>query len=154
MEGDRAFAQAHDHHVASGLDPLGDGDFAFAAEQFDRAHFAQVHAHRIIGALAGGELLVAGAGVLGRALALAIIIIIVIIVGDDILCLAVLAFGLGFGVLVALDDLHTHLAQGGLNVLDLIGAHLARGQRFVELVISDIAALLRLADQLLNRSLV
>ena len=48
-EGHRRFAQAGDHRVAPGLDPLGDGDLAFAAEQFDRAHLAQVHADRIVG---------------------------------------------------------------------------------------------------------
>ena len=60
VEGDRALAQAADHHVAAGLDPLGDGDFALAAEQLDRAHFAQVHAHRIVGPLAGASFFGAG----------------------------------------------------------------------------------------------
>ncbi len=31
VEGDRALAKAHDHHVAAGLDALGNCDFAFAA---------------------------------------------------------------------------------------------------------------------------
>src|SRR5690606_3578651 len=60
MEGDRAFAQAHDHRVAPGLDALCDGDFAFAAEQLDRAHFAQIHAHRIVGAFGTGRLFLLG----------------------------------------------------------------------------------------------
>ena len=51
VEGDRAFAQAPDHRVAAGLDALGDGDLALAGEQFDRAHLAQVHAHRVVGAV-------------------------------------------------------------------------------------------------------
>ena len=51
VEGDRAFAQAPDHDVAAGLDPLGDGDLALAAEELDRAHFAQVHADRVVGAV-------------------------------------------------------------------------------------------------------
>ena len=51
VEGDRAFAQAPDHDVAAGLDALGDGDLALAGEQFDRAHLAQVHADRIVGAV-------------------------------------------------------------------------------------------------------
>ena len=49
-EGQRAFAQAADHHVASGFDPLGDGNFALAGQQFNTAHFAQIHADRVIGA--------------------------------------------------------------------------------------------------------
>ena len=60
LEGQRAFAQAGDHRLAAGLDALGDGDFAFAREQLDRAHFAQIHAHRIVGAL--GRLLGFGFG--------------------------------------------------------------------------------------------
>ena len=51
VEGDRAFAQAPDHGVAAGLDALGDGDLALAGEQFHRAHLAQVHADRIVGAV-------------------------------------------------------------------------------------------------------
>ena len=51
VEGDRAFAQAPDHRVAAGLDALGDGDLAFAGQQFHRAHFAQVHADRVVGAV-------------------------------------------------------------------------------------------------------
>ena len=49
-EGQRAFAQAADHHVAPGFDPLGDGNFAFAGQQFNAAHFTQIHADRVIGA--------------------------------------------------------------------------------------------------------
>ena len=52
LEGQRAFAQAGDHRLAAGLDALGDGDFALAREQLDRAHLAQIHAHRIVGAVA------------------------------------------------------------------------------------------------------
>ena len=53
LEGQRAFAQAGDHRLAAGLDALGDGDFALARQQLHRAHLAQVHAHRIVGALGG-----------------------------------------------------------------------------------------------------
>ena len=51
VEGDRAFAQAPDHDVAAGLDALGDRDLALAGEQLDRAHLAQVHADRVVGAV-------------------------------------------------------------------------------------------------------
>ena len=40
-----------DHQLAAGLDALGDGDFAFARQKLDRAHLAQIHAHRIVGAV-------------------------------------------------------------------------------------------------------
>ncbi len=51
LEGQRALAQARDHRLAAGLDALGDGDFALARQKLDRAHLAQIHAHRIVGAL-------------------------------------------------------------------------------------------------------
>ena len=51
LEGQRAFAQARDHRLAAGLDALGDGDLALARQQLDRAHLAQIHAHRIVGAV-------------------------------------------------------------------------------------------------------
>src|SRR5699024_12465660 len=43
--------------LAAGLDALGDRDLALAREQFDGAHLAQIHAHGIVGALAGLGLL-------------------------------------------------------------------------------------------------
>ncbi len=49
LKGQRALAEAQDHGVAAGLDPFRDGDFALTRQQFDRAHFAQVHTHRIVG---------------------------------------------------------------------------------------------------------
>ena len=66
-----------DHQFAAGLDALGDGDFAFARQQLDRAHLAQIHAHRIVGAVillarlagGGGERLAAFGGG-GKVLAL------------------------------------------------------------------------------------
>ena len=50
LEGQRAFAQAGDHGFAAGFDALGDRDFAFARQQLNRAHFAQVHADGVVGA--------------------------------------------------------------------------------------------------------
>src|SRR5262249_45531742 len=46
-----ALAQAGDHRFAAGLDTFGDRDLALARQQLHRAHFAQIHAHRIIRAL-------------------------------------------------------------------------------------------------------
>ncbi len=99
MEGDRRLAQTHDHHVASGFDPLGDGDFTFAAEQFDRTHFAQIHAHRIVRAFSGCGLF---GSRLGRSLA------VLFGVGRDFLDL-VRFFSGSLGIFVAFDDLHTHV---------------------------------------------
>ena len=60
LEGERAFAEARDHGLAAGLDALGDGDLALARQKLDRAHLAEIHADRIVGAV--GRLL----GGLGR----------------------------------------------------------------------------------------
>ena len=51
LEGQRAFTQARDHRVAASLDPFGDRNLAFTAQQFNRSHFAQIHADGIIGAV-------------------------------------------------------------------------------------------------------
>src|SRR6266581_2444937 len=51
LEGERALAQAGDHRFAAGLNTLGDGGLALAREQPDRAHLAQIQAHRVVGAL-------------------------------------------------------------------------------------------------------
>jgi hypothetical protein len=51
LEGERAFAQTGDHCLKAGLDALGDGDLALAREQPNRAHLAQIHAQRVVGAL-------------------------------------------------------------------------------------------------------
>ena len=62
--GQGALAERLEDHVAAGLDALGDLDLALAGQQLDRAHLAQIHAHRVVGA---AEILVADR--LGRGLA-------------------------------------------------------------------------------------
>src|ERR1019366_9535334 len=49
--------QRFQHPQLSALDALGELDFAFAGQQRDRAHLAQVHAHRVVGFFqrAGGK---------------------------------------------------------------------------------------------------
>src|SRR3546814_9766399 len=61
-DGQRALADAADHLLAAGLDALGDGDLALARQQFHRAHLAQVHAHRVVGAPDVVVVQVAGGG--------------------------------------------------------------------------------------------
>ena len=131
FEGQRAFAQAADHGVAAGLDALGDGDLALAAEQLHRAHLAQVHAHRIVGAVVGAFL--------GRGL------------GDGgLLAHRDLAALRRLGVLFGLDDVDAHLAQHGEGVLDRLGGDLLGRQDLVQLVHGDVAAGLGLLDELLD----
>src|SRR4030088_454547 len=64
LERQRAFAKPRDHRLAAGLDALGNRNFALARQQFDGAHLAQIHADRIVGALAGLGLLYFGDGLL------------------------------------------------------------------------------------------
>jgi hypothetical protein len=53
--------------------------------------------------------------------------------------------------LVILDDVDAHFGQGGGDVLDLVGGHLALRQGLVQLVVGDVAALLGAGDDLLDR---
>jgi hypothetical protein len=107
-----------DHRLAAGLNAFGDGDFTFAREQLDRAHFAEIHAHGVVGALGG----VLGPG-LGRELGLdldQIAFALLLVVG---LLARALIFGLGFlGLYV-----DAHLAELRQDVLDLLGLDLLRG---------------------------
>ncbi len=147
LEGQRAFAEAGDHRLAAGLDALGDGDFAFARQQFDGAHFAQIHAHGIVGAL--GRLLLFGGGErfgfrlddLGAG-------VLLVVVGDHLVGGLLLAFVV-VGVL-GLDHVDAHLAEHGEGVLDLLGGDLLGGHHGVELFVGDEAALLGGLDHLLD----
>src|SRR6266446_1942528 len=133
LEGQRTFAQPSDHRFAAGLDALGDRDLAFAREQLNRTHFAQIHAHWIVGAF--GRLLGLG---LGRDLLLHL---------DQ---LAALALGLFVGLfarlfaffarLLGFDHVHAHLAEHGQHILDLLGIDLLGGQHRIDLVMGDVAA--------------
>src|SRR5262249_57758888 len=120
LGGERILAQADNQRFTTGFDALGNGDLAFARQQLHRAHFAQIHAHRIIRAL-GGFL---GLG-FGRDLLL------------DLDQLAALALGLLLGLLallfalfarlLGLDHVDAHLAEHREDVLDLLGIHLLGG---------------------------
>src|SRR6266481_1416271 len=143
LEGERALAQAGDHRFAAGLDALGNGDLALARQKLHRAHFAQIHAHRIIRAL--GRLLGLG---LGRDLLLDLDQLAALALALD-LFLGLLARLLAlFARLLGLDDVDAHLAEHREDILDLLGIDLFR-QR-VDLIIGDVAALLSGADELLD----
>ena len=142
LEGQRAFAQARDHRLAAGLDALGDRDLALAGEKLHRAHLAQVHAHRIVGAV--GRLLGRrladddGAGLRGL---------------DEVAAVGFLLVGLGLSVLVrllGLDHVDAHLGELAEHVLDLLRVELLGRQNLVQLIIGDIAALLRELDHPLD----
>ena len=141
LEGERAFAQPRDHRLAAGLDALGDGDLALARQKLDRAHLAQIHAHRIVGAL--GRLLGLGLGLGdGRTVAMAR--------GAASAVAAPSSRLLG---LVGVDDVDAHVGQHRHGVLDLLGGDFLGGKHLVQLVIGDEAARLRRLDQLLDRGI-
>ena len=139
LEGQRALAEAGDHRVAAGLDALGDGDLALARQELDRAHLAQVHPDRIVGAV---ERLAADAR--HRELARAAVL------GGrrGVVAAAVLVLGL-----VVVDDVDAHLGEHRHHVLDLLGGDLVGGQDLVQLVVGDVAARLGGRDHLLDRRL-
>jgi hypothetical protein len=135
LEGERAFAEAGYHGLAAGLDALGDGDLALAGEQLDRAHLAQIHANRIVGALGG----------LRSRLGL-----------DDRGDRRHRARGVGVTLLgllglVGVDDVDAHVGEHGHGVFDLLGGDFLGRQHLVQFVVGDEAASLRRLDQLLNR---
>ena len=137
LKGQRAFAEPGDHGVPTGLDPLGDGNLALAAQQFDRTHLAQIHADRVVSAVqffGGGT----GQRNLTRAF------------GGDQFGRALVLFFLG---LFIFDDVDAHLGQHGHHVLDLFRADLIRRQNLIKLVVGDIAFLAGLGDHLLDLGL-
>ena len=126
-DGGRRSADRADHLFASGFDPLGDGDFALARQQFDRAHLAQVHAHRIV---CTTDVII------------------------DIAALFALRCGvalrrrlLGF---LRLDDIDAELGEHGHRILDLLGRDLVGRQRRVQFLVGDIAAFLAVLDKLFD----
>ena len=147
LEGQRAFAQAGDHRFAAGLDALGDGDFALARQQFDRTHFAQIHAHRIVGTLGRLFFLDGGQRLRFRLddLAAGVVIVVVVLLVGGLLGLAVVAVGV-----LGLDHVDAHFGQHGERIFDLLGVDLLRRHHGIELLIGDIAALLGGLDHLLD----
>ncbi len=135
LDGQRAFHQAADHHLAAGFDPFGDGDFAFAGQQLDRPHLAQVHAHRVV--RAAQVVLVdvtGGRGGLFLAVAIAVTV----------------TFGRGVVGLFVFDHVDAHFGQHRHGVFDLLRRYLFRGQGAVQVVIGDVPAFLALGDHLLD----
>ena len=95
------------HHVLEAiLDALGDLDFAFAGEQFDRAHFTHVHAHRVGGAAEFG--VDSGQGLFGLFL--------------DLFVIGRAGRGVRhqqiFGSRGFVEDLDAHVVEGGDDGLD------------------------------------
>ncbi len=101
-------------------------------QQFDGTHFPQVHPHRVIGAVGRLGDLFGDIATVGPLFA--------INGGDIFVWLGVLAV---FARFVVLDNVDAHFVERGHDVLDLLAGHLILRQRGVELINSDIPALLR-----------
>lgn len=143
LEGQRALTETSDHRFAASLDALGNGNFAFARQQLHRAHFAQIHAHRVVRAV--GRLFLLGCGNSGiasrcqfAAFAFGFFVVIAFF-GRRI-----------FGVLV-LDDVDAHVGKHRHGVFDLLRGHFLRRQNRIQLIHSDVAALLGGLDHFLDR---
>src|SRR5271166_2701912 len=134
LKRERALAEARDHRLPAGLDALGDGDLAFTRQKLDRAHFAQVHPHGIVGAL---RRLRAADRNRRRTARL-----------DDLAALAaalVVVFGTFLfrllGVL-AFDDVDAHFAEHCVHIFNLVGRDLLGRQDCIEFVLGHPAPLL------------
>ena len=137
LEGQRAFTQPRDHRVAPCLDPLGDGNLALAAQQFNRSHLAQIHANGVIRAVQ----------FFGRAR------------GQRHITVAFRGrnFGPALGVFFfgffVFDHVDAHFGQHRHHILDLLRADLVRGQNGVQLIVGDIALFTGFADHLFDGGL-
>ena len=132
--GNGAFADAANHHVTTGFDSFCDRDFTFARQQFNRAHFAQVHAHRVVGAanIVFVDVATRVAFRFGR------------LVGFGRLA------GFGFFLFLGFDDIDAHFREHRHHVFDLLRGHFLGRQRCVQFVVSDIATLFGFLNQLLD----
>ena len=112
----RRAGQRFQDRVLAALDAARDFHFAFAGEQRDGAHFAQIHAHRVVDLLAdaGGQFEV-----------------------EDFLAL----FQLLIEILGLFQDFDAGHIEAGQNVLELGAATEVAGQNFADFVVQDVALL-------------
>ncbi len=123
--------QRFQHPQLPALDALGDLHFALAGEQRDRAHLAQVHAHRIVGFFqrAGGQV--------------------------EFHVLARFQFGIELlveraGDLGAFEDVNALRADGGQQVLKVIGRMQVVRDQVVDLVVREVTFFFSCIDQFLD----
>src|SRR6266851_711590 len=123
------------------LDALGDLDLALAGEQRNRAHLAQVHAHRVVG-LGVGVLLLLALGALGRR---------GLLLGLGLGGLRLGRLGLGELDLVGLvDDGDVVVAEHRHHVVDLIAGDDVARQGVVHLVVGEEALVAAQREQVLH----
>ena len=118
-----------DHGQLAALDPPRDLDLALAREEGDRAHFPEIHAHRVVGLVEGArrEIELQLLGAFGGPV-------------DDLVVAQIL--------LVRVDDLDARAAEGVEEVVQLVGRRDLRRQQLVDLVVEEVALLLADVDEL------
>ena len=126
---DRRTRQSLEHADLAALDALGDFHFAFAREQGDRSHFAQIHANGIVGFFEG-----AGSEVEFNVLALFALFKFLIERG-----------GRQFGAFQHIDALR---ADGSEQVVQIFGTNHVMRYEFVHLVVGQVSLFLTGIDQL------
>jgi hypothetical protein len=131
----RAGGDRLDHVLEAFLDALGDLDFAFAGEEFDRAHLAHVHADGVGGAAEFG--IDGGQGLLGFGFGL-----LVIDHGGGNFGHQQVFSGGGH-----VEDLDAHVVEGADDRLDLLGVDEVVGQVVVDFGVGQVAPFLAEGDQ-------
>lgn len=118
------------------FDALGDGDFAFAGQQLNRAHFAHIHAHRVGGATTFGvQRGQRGGGFFG----------------SGVVNLAVAGVAIveqqGFSIGGNFMDIDAHAVDHADDVFDLLRVDQVVGQVVIDFGVGQIALFQALADQ-------
>ena len=127
-DGRRARDRLDDGELAA-LDALGDLDFAFAREQRDRAHLAQVHADGVVGLVERA----------GRQVELELL-------GPFAGAVEQLVFAV---LLLGVDDLDAGAAERAEQVVELVRRGDVGRQQLVDLVVEQVALFLADGDELL-----
>ena len=140
VDGGRAGRDGHDHVLQAVFDALGDFDFAFARQQFHRAHFAHVHTHGVGGA---AEIRIHG-GQRGFGF---VFVFDVVVVGRD---RRVFAHQQRFGVGGLVVDRDTHVAERADDAVDGFGVDQVVRQMVVDFAVRQVAAVLAQLDELLE----
>lgn len=138
VDGGRAGRDGHDHVLQAVFDALGDFDFAFARQQFHRAHFAHVHTH---GVGSAAEIRIHG-GQRGFGF-----VFDVVVVGRD---RRVFAHQQRFGVGGLVVDRDTHVAERADDAVDGFGVDQVVRQMVVDFAVRQVAAVLAQLDELLE----
>ena len=133
----RVFAETANHHGFSGFDAFGYGNFAFARQKLDGAHFLQVHPHRVVRAHQVFRVQIADG-----------VIVFQHVVFRFVFRLA--AFVVKIFGFVSRDDADFHIGNCSHNVFYLVGGFFFGRKRLIKLFNCDVAQLFAFGNQLLQ----